>query len=69
MQELPWMNYAVLILVAASLLAVSGGAVAPGVCIGLESSLSALLAFVSDPQPDLIIGPGGFVDATLTCPP
>lgn len=62
------MKSAVLVLVALSLLAVAGGAVAPGVCVNLQASLSALVAFVSDPQPDLIIGPGGLIDASLVCP-
>jgi hypothetical protein len=59
------MKYAILFLVAVSLLGFAGGAVAPGVCISAEAGLNAIVAFASDPQPDLIIGPGGLVDGAF----
>ena len=59
------MNYALLIVVVAGLLAFAGGAVAPGVCITAEAVSSTIVAFASDPQPDLIIGPGGLIDASF----
>lgn len=62
------MKSAVLIVVVLSLLSVAGGAVAPGVCVNLQAMLSAIIAFMSDPQPDLIIGPGGLIDGSLVCP-
>lgn len=61
------MNYALLVLVVAGLLAFAGSAVAPGVCVSVEGTASAIVAFVSDPSPDLIVGPGGIVDSDIVC--
>lgn len=61
------MKSAVILMVVFALVAFAGGAVAPGVCVNLQAGLNAIVAFVSDPQPDLIIGPGGLVDGSLTC--
>lgn len=63
------MHKSVLVLVAlGALLTVAGGAIAPTVCVNAQAMANLLLAFASDPTPDLILAPGALVDALLVCP-